>query len=206
MSTSATGGPGRSPLRIAGVTLVGLALVLAVVGVLTGTSNDTTAAASSASTSASTSVSPSPTTATTTTAPSGRTTTPPATDAPTTTNAPTTTTAAPTTLAPTTVPPAAVAPDPRTSVDVVVLNNSTVGGLALRAAEDVRGRGWTVVEVGNYTGLVPTTTAYYRPGTAEEAAARALAADTGARVEPRFDGLPSAAAGVVLVVTADYAG
>jgi cytoskeletal protein RodZ len=181
MSTSATGGPGRSPLRIAGVTLVGLALVLAVVGVLTGTSNDTTAAASSASTSASTSVSPSPTTATTTTA-------------------------APTTLAPTTVPPAAVAPDPRTSVDVVVLNNSTVGGLALRAAEDVRGRGWTVVEVGNYTGLVPTTTAYYRPGTAEEAAARALAADTGARVEPRFDGLPSAAAGVVLVVTADYAG
>jgi hypothetical protein len=203
MSTPAAGGPGRSPLRIAGVTLVGLALVLAVVGVLTGTSNDTTTAAAS---SAGTAVSARPSTSATTSARS-TTTAPPGTGTPTTARTTPSATTVPTTSpSTTTVPPTPVAPDPRASVDVVVLNNSTVGGLGRRAAEDVRSRGWTVVEVGNYAGLVPTTTAYYRPGTAEEGAARALAADTGARVEPRFDGLPSAAAGVVLVVTSDYAG
>jgi hypothetical protein len=202
MSTPAAGGPGRSPLRIAGVTLVGLALVLAVGGVLAGTGGDASAVASSADTSVSTR----PSTPATTSARS-TTTAPPGPGTPTTTSpVPTTTTVPTTSPATTTVPPTTVAPNPRTSVDVVVLNNSTVGGLGQRAAEDVRGRGWTVVEVGNYAGLLPTTTAFYRPGTAEEAAARALAADTGARAEPRFDGLPSAAAGVVLVVTSDYAG
>ena len=193
MGGPAPGGPGRSPLRVAGVALVGLALVLAVVGALSGSTVDPPASTTAAG--------PSGTPVTTTTSPA-------------TTTSPTTTTpdpapaVAPTTLPPatTTVAPTTAAPDPRAGVDVVVLNNSTVGGLASRAAADVRGRGWTVVEVGNFPGLIPTTTVYYRPGTDEEAAARALAADTRARVEPRFAGLPSTAAGVVIVVTSDYAG
>ena len=192
MSTPVPDGSGRSLLRTAGVVLVGLALVLTVVGVLTGTARDPT-------------VPPVPgafggtaaTTGPATTGSAPATTSPPLTSvAPTTTSPP----------APSTAPPPTAAPDPRTSVNVVVLNNSTVRGLASRAAVDVRGRGWTVVEVGNFTGTIPTTTLYYRPGTAEEAAARVLGADLRARVEPRFDGLPSAADGIVLVVTSDYAG
>lgn len=188
MSLPAPGGPGRSPLRVAGVALVGLALVLAVVGALSGGTGDTPASTSSGGPSGTTPTTV-PTTAPTTT-PSATTSPPPTTPAP----------------ASTTVPRSTAASDPRATVGVVVLNNSTVRGLAARAAADVRGRGWTVAEVGNYRGLIPTTTVYYRPGTPEEAAARALAADTGARVEPRFAGLSSTAAGVVIVVASDYPG
>lgn len=192
MSTPVPDGSGRSSLRTAGVVLVGLALVLTVTGVLTGTARDST-------------VPPVPGAFSGTAATTG-----PATTG----SAPVTTSPPPTSVAPSTAsspapssaPPTTAAPDPRTSVNVVVLNNSLVRGLASRAAVDVRGRGWTVVEVANVTGTIPTTTVYYRPGTAEEAAARVLGADLRARVEPRFDGLPSAADGIVLVVTSDYVG
>lgn len=194
MSTPVPDGSGRSLLRTAGVVLVGTALVLTVVGVLTGTAHDAPGSAGPGS-----STGPAVTTrsAAATTGSAPATTSPPLTSlAPTTTSPP----------APSTAPPTRAAPDPRTSVNVVVLNNSTVRGLASRVAVDVRGRGWTVVEVGNFTGTIPTTTVYYRPGTAEEAAARVLGADLRARVEPRFDGLPSAADGIVLMATSDYAG
>ena len=199
MSPPVPDGSGRSLLRTSGVVLVGLALVLTVVGVLTGTAHDAPGSAGPGS-STGPAVTTGPATsrsapATTGSAPA--TTSPPLTSvAPTTTNPP----------APSTAPLQTAAPDPRTSVNVVVLNNSTVRGLASRAAVDVRGRGWTVVEVGNVTGTTPTTTVYYRPGNAEEAAARLLGADLRARVEPRIDGLPGAADGIVLVVTSDYAG
>ena len=188
MSTPVPDGSGRSSLRTAGVVLVGLALVLTVVGVLTGTAHDAPGSAGPGSSSGTAS----------TTGPA------------TTGSAPVTTSPPPTSVAPTTTsspaPTIAAAPDPRTSVNVVVLNNSTVPGLASRAAVDVRRRGWTVVQVGNFTGTIPASTVYYRPGTAEEAAARVLGADLRARVEPRFDGLPSTADGIVVVVTSDYAG
>ncbi len=91
------------------------------------------------------------------------------------------------------------------SVPVRVYNNSTIGGLAAEVREDLAARGWNVVEIGNYSaGNIPTSTVYFRPGTDEESAARALAEDFGMRVEPRFDGIADASPGVIVIVTKDY--
>ena len=88
---------------------------------------------------------------------------------------------------------------------VRVFNNSTIKGLADRAAEDFRGSGWNVNEVGNYSqGIIPTTTAFYRPGTDEEAAAKQLAQEFGIKAEPRFEGIQSASPGVIVIVTKEY--
>jgi len=88
---------------------------------------------------------------------------------------------------------------------VRVYNNSTIGGLAAEVREDLAARGWNVVEIGNYSaGNIPTSTVYFRPGTDEESAARALAEDFGMRVEPRFDGIADASPGVIVIVTKDY--
>lgn len=185
---------GRSGLRTGGFVLLGLAVVLLVAGLVSLRADDGHSSAQGATTS--------------TTAP---TTEPPTTQPSTTTAAPAPTTQAPTTQAPTTPapPPTTVAPptDPRTTTGVVVLNNSTVTGLASRAAEDVRADGWTVREVGNLTGRTPTTTVYYPEGRAD--AARALAAAVGVGVggvQPRPDGLPGPGEALVLVVTSDFGG
>jgi hypothetical protein len=86
-----------------------------------------------------------------------------------------------------------------------VYNNSTIAGLATRAAEDFRRAGWPIDEVGNYPhGIIPTTTVYFRPGTDEEAPARALAEQFRMRVNPRFEGLQSATPGIIVIVTNDY--
>ena len=86
-----------------------------------------------------------------------------------------------------------------------VYNNSTISGLAARAAEDFRRAGWPIDEVGNYPhGIIPTTTVYFRPGTDEEAPARALAEQFGMRVNPRFEGLKEASPGIIVIVTNDY--
>lgn len=91
------------------------------------------------------------------------------------------------------------------SVGVRVYNNSTIEDLAHRAAADLRRQGWNVVQVNNYSsGIIPATTAYYRPGTGEEAAAKALATEFGMRAEPRFDGIKDASAGVIVIVTKNY--
>ncbi|MDS0133467.1 LytR C-terminal domain-containing protein [Amycolatopsis sp. CM201R] len=90
-------------------------------------------------------------------------------------------------------------------VTVRVFNNSTVKGLADRAAEDFRGSGWNVNEVSNYSqGIIPTTTAFYRPGTDEEAAAKQLAQEFGIKAEPRFEGIQNASPGVIVIVTKEY--
>ncbi|WP_460429196.1 LytR C-terminal domain-containing protein, partial [Amycolatopsis endophytica] len=92
-------------------------------------------------------------------------------------------------------------------VPVRVYNNSTIHGLAARAADELKANGWNVVEVGNYpSGIIPTTTAYYTPGTDEETAARALATAFGMKVEPRFQGIEDASPGVIVIVTNDYQG
>jgi hypothetical protein len=91
------------------------------------------------------------------------------------------------------------------SVSVRVYNNSNVQGLANRAAEDLRAHGWNVVATGNYSeGTIYTTTAYYRPGTSEKAAAEAIGAEFGMRVEPRFQGIADSSPGVIVIVTRDY--
>ena len=102
--------------------------------------------------------------------------------------------------------PLAAPPNPRL-VPVRVFNNGTVVGLSAQAAKDFRADGWNVVETGNYSRMIiPTTTAYFRPDTEEEAATRALAAKFHLRVEPRFADIQNASAGVIVMTTNDYGG
>lgn len=91
------------------------------------------------------------------------------------------------------------------SVEVRVFNNSTIRGLADRAAADLRARGWNVVEVGNYPyGTIPESTVYYRPGTPEQGAADALADQFGLRSMPRFPGIQNASPGVIVIATNNW--
>jgi hypothetical protein len=86
-----------------------------------------------------------------------------------------------------------------------VYNNSTIHGLAARAATDLRAAGWPVVEVSNYAGgRIPTTTVYYQESTDQRAIAEAIGAKFGMRVEPRFPGIADASPGVIVIVTNDY--
>jgi len=168
-------------MRIAGFALLGVAAVATVIGLgtLATEGNSTAAPTSSASVTATTETSSS---------------TPPVT----TTTAPLTTTAAP--VAPPPAPPPAPVRAP-----LRVYNNSTIPGLANRAAEDFRSAGWPVEEVGNYPGgIIPTSTVYFRPGSGEEVAARQLGSEFGLRVEPRFAGLGDASPGLIVIVTNDY--
>jgi hypothetical protein len=97
--------------------------------------------------------------------------------------------------------------EPGKSQPVRVYNNSTVSGLASQAADDLRAVGWNVVEVGNYPyGTIPTTSVYFRSGTAEEQAANDIADDFGMHVERRFAGLAGFPPGVIVIVTNDYQG
>jgi CelD/BcsL family acetyltransferase involved in cellulose biosynthesis len=101
--------------------------------------------------------------------------------------------------------PGGAQPDPAKLVTVRVYNNSTIKGLAARAAADFRAQGWTVADVSNYAdGIIPATTAYYRPGTDEETAAKALAAEFGIRADQRFDGIEQSSPGVIVIVTNNY--
>jgi hypothetical protein len=89
--------------------------------------------------------------------------------------------------------------------EVRVYNNSTIRGLAARAARDLSAAGWTVVEVGNYArGTIPTTTAYYQEGTSQRSDAEALGNQFKMRVEPRFSGIANASPGLIVIVTNDY--
>ena len=89
--------------------------------------------------------------------------------------------------------------------EVRVYNNSTIRGLAARAAEDLTAAGWRVVEVGNYAqDTIPTTTVYYQEDTDQRDDAEALGAEFGMRVQPRFAGLANADPGLIVIVTNDY--
>lgn len=87
-----------------------------------------------------------------------------------------------------------------------VYNNSTIPGLAARAAADFEAAGWTVTDTGGYNGLIPTSTVYYRAGTAERDAAEFLGSAFGLRVEERFEGIRSSSPGVIVILTKDYQG
>lgn len=202
------------PLRVAGIALLGGAALAAVIGVATLSTGGSTPGAEGGA-AATSSLAPPPVTSvrSSTTAPSS-----PATSSssaqPTPTSASTTPTQQPTApnTPPVTGPAQGVAPQPGNAQaaarpDVRVYNNSTVKGLAARAADDFRAAGWNVPEVGNYPGgVLATTTVYFRPGTPEEAAAHELAASIQARVEPRFAGIQDASPGVIVIVTNDYKG
>ncbi|GAA2673009.1 MULTISPECIES: LytR C-terminal domain-containing protein [Actinosynnema] len=96
---------------------------------------------------------------------------------------------------------------PATRPSVRVYNNSNISGLAARASDDIGKSGWAVQATGNYPdGIIETTTVYYRAGTAEEDSAKQLAQSIRARVMPRFDGIKDAHDGVIVIVTNDYQG
>jgi LytR cell envelope-related transcriptional attenuator len=187
------------PLRLAGFALIGLALVAVVLGVVTSLSGgtpDQTAA-------------PAPTTGeSATSAPpgsSGPVTTAPLPPATTTQPPPAATSGA----SPAPGQPGGVPADQASAkwVPVRVYNNSMISGLANRAADEFRAQGWNIAEAGNYPyGVIPTTTAYYTPGTDEETAAKALASAFGMKAEPRFAGIQDSTTGVIVIVTNDYKG
>jgi hypothetical protein len=205
------------PLRLAGVALLGVAVIAAIIGIVTavsggnggnntaepttsapgpGPGQGTSSGAPTTSSSAPASTTPSPTTP------------PPATGGP---GAP------PATSGQAGAPPATGAPNQNGGVPadqaaakwvpVRVYNNSTIKGLAARAADDLRADGWNVVEAANYPyGIIPTTTAFYTPGTDEETAAKAIASWFNMKAEPRFEGIQNASPGVIVIVTNDYQG
>ena len=96
-------------------------------------------------------------------------------------------------------------PDSLKSVPIVVLNNTTIQGLAQQAAESFKAGGWTVSSVGNLQNEILSTCAYFEKGNAQaKAAAKALRKQfpTIKRTEPKFPELP--AGPVVVVLTPDY--
>ena len=183
-------------LRAAGTTLLALAALCLVVGVVSlvggGSSPRGGSAAPSGSSQPAVPGAASPTT--------GR---PNVTNQPTATAVPSQSQPVGTITTSTSKPP----PTQAQSLPLRVYNNSTIAGLAARAADDLRNAGWNVAEVGNYgSGVIATTTVYFRPGTDEEGPAKQLAAQFQMRAEPRFEGIANAPAGVVVIVTNDYKG
>jgi LytR cell envelope-related transcriptional attenuator len=201
-----SGGP--SPLRVGGLALLGAGAVAALIGLATllpGGGSSTPAAPTAA---------PAPTTApaapTAATTPGATVAAPPAPSAPVPVPSfgPTGNVAAP----PAAPAPAPAAPQAGTGGGsavargpVRVYNNSTITGLAARAASDFRADGWQVGQVSNYaSGTIPTSTVYFRPGTAEQTEATRIASEFGLRTEPRFSGIDDATPGLIVIVTNDY--
>ncbi|GLW93036.1 LytR C-terminal domain-containing protein [Actinokineospora globicatena] len=193
--------------RVVGLTLLAVAAAAAVIGVITlfDSTGDTPPAAQP----------PAPSITTTTGAPpSGDLTSLP--PRPTTPGQVTTTTEPPAPEPTTTAPPATTATVPPAtsrpgntaespSEPLRIYNNSTITGLAARAAEDIGSTGWPISQVGNYSGgKIPTTTVYFQPGTPQEQAARQLGNQFDFRVEPRFEGIKDSPPGLILIVTNDY--
>lgn len=87
-------------------------------------------------------------------------------------------------------------------VPVTVLNNSRRSGLAHDVAAELRAKGWPIAKVGNFSGRVAETTAYYAPGQLAQARELAREFPQIQRIEPRFAGLPGH--GLTLVVTRDW--
>ncbi|WP_093593889.1 LytR C-terminal domain-containing protein [Lentzea waywayandensis] len=193
MTSPESASPSR-PAKAAGFALLGVAAVALVIGVVSlfgGGGSETPPVAEGSSTAPPASgTSEQPPASTPSSAPAASTTTPPA-----------------STPSSSVVPPPPVPQPGAAKAPVRIYNNSTITGLAAKASDEVRANGWTVAGTGNYSsGNIPTTTVYFRPGTDEEASAKELAAVLRARVEPRFEGIESAAAGIILIVTNDFQG
>jgi hypothetical protein len=92
-----------------------------------------------------------------------------------------------------------------TKLPLVVLNNTTITGLAQQAAAQFRAGGWTVTSYGNLQNDIISTCAYYDPSVpGAQASATALRQQFPAikRVVPKFPQLP--AGPIVVVLTSDY--
>jgi LytR cell envelope-related transcriptional attenuator len=181
--------PGSTrPGRAAGLLLIGIAVIAVVLGVITLLNGGEDKKPNSSPTS---SAQPQPTSRTSATQPNSN--LPPQSTGQASPPVTTTTVAAP--------PPAF---DPK-QVPVRVFNNSTIAKFAAQAAQDFRNDGWNVVEVGNYSETnIPTSTAYFSQGNAEEeAAAKALAAKFNVKAAARLPNFRYGP-GVVVMVTKDY--
>ena len=91
-------------------------------------------------------------------------------------------------------------------VPLVVLNNTTIDGLAAQAAQRFKSAGWTVTSIGNLANDIRSTCAYYAPSHPRaRAAAKALRREFPAikRVRRKFPQLP--AGPIVVVLTPNYA-
>ena len=211
--TSPAPSGGSSPLRVGGLALLGVGAVAALIGVASlvgGGGGGSPTAEAPAPTSAVAPATPPTTDPGAAAAPPAPTTTSPAPAPPAATpdkGGVAVPSFAPTPVAP--KPSAAPAPSARAVAKqpVRVYNNSTINGLAARAAADLRAAGWTVTEIKGYPdGVIATSTVYYRPGTSEQAAATELGSQFNVRVEPRFAGIQDATPGLILIVTRDYQG
>jgi hypothetical protein len=85
-----------------------------------------------------------------------------------------------------------------------VLNQSTRKGLASTVADRLRARGWVVAAVGNFRGVVPSTTVYYPSGAQAQALAAAHSLPGTPRIRPRFGNLSTSR--LTVVVTTSYPG
>jgi hypothetical protein len=88
---------------------------------------------------------------------------------------------------------------------LVVLNDTTIAGLANQASQSFQSGGWTVKQIGNLQNSILSTCAYYDPAVpGAHASALLLQHQFPAikRVKPRFPELPSAP--IVVVLTPDY--
>lgn len=188
------------PVRLAGVVLIGVAVVAVAIGTVTATTGGSSQTAAPAA-EGTTSPAPPPVPSA---APSAVPAPPTASSAP-----PATSAQAPgAAQAPASAPENAPAGQTDAKwVPVRVYNNSTIKGLAAQAADEFRAEGWNITETGNYPyGIIPHSTAYYTPGTDEETAAKALAAAFSMRAEPRFAGIENSSPGVIVILTNDFQG
>ncbi|MDJ0393246.1 LytR C-terminal domain-containing protein [Rhodococcus sp. G-MC3] len=96
---------------------------------------------------------------------------------------------------------------PKTSVDpadveLQVLNNSSVSGLAAETAATLTAEGWTVTGTGNYAEMqVPATTVYYGSAAGAQVAAQQIAQQLGATTATRPATLSAFGDGVIVMVT-----
>ncbi len=101
--------------------------------------------------------------------------------------------------------PSSSAPAAAAKLPLVVLNDTTISGLAKQAADTFQAGGWSVAQVGNLQNDILSTCAYYDPSaTGARASAELLRHQFPAikRVVPKFPELPSGP--IVVVLTPDY--
>jgi hypothetical protein len=88
---------------------------------------------------------------------------------------------------------------------LVVLNNTTIAGLAQQAANSFQAGGWSISEIGNLQNDILSTCAYYDPtvpGARDTARMLRHQFPSIKRVRPKFPELPTGP--VVVVLTPDY--
>lgn len=87
-------------------------------------------------------------------------------------------------------------------VEVRVLNNSNISGLAAGTAATLTGEGWNITETGNFSeSQIAQTTVYYDTSPGAQTAAQQISTELGVAAFPRPTTLSSFGDGVIVVVT-----